>query len=230
MSRWVHERIRAVFFDAVGTLIFPDPPAAEVYAGVALRHGLKLDSELIRKRFIESFNAEEAFDREHDWVTSEEREVERWRRIVSSCLREIIDFETCFTELYQHFARPDAWRVNTAAAEVFHSLQARGIMLGLASNYDSRLCPVVKGHVELAPLRDRVVISAAVGYRKPAPEFFEQVTRIAGSEPAEILLVGDDDENDYDGATAAALEAVLLDSVGRHPDVPRRIRSLRELP
>ena len=77
MSRWVHERIRAVFFDAVGTLIFPDPPAAEVYAGVALRHGLKLDSELIRKRFIESFNAEEAFDREHDWVTSEEREVER---------------------------------------------------------------------------------------------------------------------------------------------------------
>ena len=39
MPPWVHPGIRAVFFDAVGTLLFPWPAAPVVYAGTALRHG-----------------------------------------------------------------------------------------------------------------------------------------------------------------------------------------------
>ncbi len=229
MSRWVHDGIRAVFFDAVGTVIFPEPPAIDIYAAAARRHGLELDAATIRKRFIKSFNAEETIDRDRGWVTSEEREVERWRRIVSASLRELADPGACFAELYNHFARPDAWRIPSEAAGVFHSLQARGIVLGFASNYDSRLSPVVAGHADLAPLRDRVVISAAVGCRKPARAFFEQVTRIAGCRPGEILLVGDDLDNDFNGATDAGLEAVLLDPAGRHTNVPRRIGTLAEL-
>jgi putative hydrolase of the HAD superfamily len=229
MSRWVHDGIRAVFFDAVGTVILPEPPAIEIYAAVARRHGLNLDPATIRKRFIESFNAEESTDRDRGWATSEEREVERWRRIVSASLRELADPGACFVELYDHFARPDAWRVPAEATAVFRSLQSRGIVLGLASNYDSRLSPVIAGHADLAPLRDRVVISAAVGCRKPARAFFEQVTRIAGCRPDEILLVGDDLDNDYNGAAAAGLEAVLLDPAGRHVNVPRRIETLAEL-
>ncbi len=229
MSRWVHAGIRAVFFDAVGTLLFPDPPAVEVYSRAATRHGVEIPRDAIRSRFIESFEAEEAADRERGWVTSEEREIERWRRIVSASLRELADPEACFIELYRHFARPDAWRVNPDAGVLFHSLQSRGMILGLASNYDSRLWPVVDGHPELAPLRDRVVISAAVGHRKPAPQFFAAVADSAGCDPSAILLVGDDLVNDYEGATAAGLEAVLLDPAGRHTDVPRRIPALNEL-
>lgn len=229
MSRWVHDGIRAVFFDAVGTVILPEPPATDIYAAVARQHGLKLDAATIRRRFIESFHAEETIDRDRGWVTSEDREVERWRRIVSASLRELADPGDCFAELYDHFARPDAWRVPAEAAEVFRTLQARGIVLGLASNYDSRLSPVIAGHAELAPLRDRVVVSAAVGFRKPARVFFEQVTHVAGCRPGETLLVGDDLDNDYNGAAAAGLETVLLDPAGRHTNVPRRIETLAEL-
>ena len=107
------------------------------------------------------------------------------------------------------------------------------VALGLGSNYDARLRSVVDGHDDLAPLRGRVVISAAVGFRKPAAEFFAEVMRVAGCEPGEILFVGDDVENDYEGATAAGLRAVLLeprrDFVTPPAAVERRIASLAEL-
>ena len=34
------DNIRAVCFDAVGTLLIPNPPAVEVYVDFATRHGL----------------------------------------------------------------------------------------------------------------------------------------------------------------------------------------------
>ena len=40
--------VRAVFFDAVGTLLFPEPPAVEVYARTAARHGLVIAVSEVR--------------------------------------------------------------------------------------------------------------------------------------------------------------------------------------
>ena len=73
---------------------------------------------------------------------------------------------------------------------------------------------MLDGFPELAPLRERTVISAAVGFRKPSAKFFREVVRVAGCEPGEILFVGDDLRNDYIGATEAGLNAVLLDPRG----------------
>jgi putative hydrolase of the HAD superfamily len=233
MSKWVHPGIRAVFFDAVGTLLFPRPSAVLVYSGVALRLGVHITHDEIRDRFLAAYRAEERIDRDASWVTSEEREVARWRRIVANTLLEVPDTATCFRELFEHFAKPASWTVNPDAGAVFTGLQDRGITLGLASNYDARLWSVVKGHPELAPLRERVVVSAAVGYRKPAAEFFREVVRVAGCDPGEILFVGDDIENDYEGATAAGMNPVLLqarpDPIAPPPQVPHWIASLAEL-
>jgi putative hydrolase of the HAD superfamily len=229
MSRWVGPGTRAVFFDAVGTLIVPEPPAPVVYAAVARRHGLDLRPEVARDRFRAAFRVEEEADRAAGWVTSEGREQARWWRIVTHTLAEVSDPKACFHELFQHFSKPTAWGVNTDAAAVIASLREQGLVLGIASNYDARLRSVVAGHAALAPLRDRLVISAAVGHRKPSRSFFDEVARVAGCEPSAILFVGDDLENDYEGATAAGLQAVLLDPDGRHPQVARRISALREL-
>ena len=87
---------------------------------------------------------------------------------------------------------------------------------------------MVAGLPQLARLADRLVISADVGFRKPAPEFFREVIRAAGFEPRAILFVGDDVENDYHGARAAGLGAVLLDPRSE-ANVERRIASLSEL-
>ncbi|HJZ60259.1 MAG TPA: HAD-IA family hydrolase [Gemmataceae bacterium] len=233
MAKWVHPGIRAVFFDAVGTLLFPVPSAVLIYSGVALRLGVHMPHDEIRDRFLAAYRAEEQIDRKTNWVTSEEREVARWRRIVANTLVDVPDTAACFRELFEHFARPAAWTVNPDAAAVFAALQDRGITLGLASNYDARLWSVIDGHPELTPLCDRVVISAAIGFRKPAPEFFREVVRVAGCEPGEILFVGDDIENDYEGALATGLNAVLLEArpnpIAPSPQVPRWIGSLTEL-
>lgn len=214
MAATIPPGVRAVFFDAVGTLIFPDPSAPIVYQEVARRQGLDLSSEEVRARFLRAYRAEEDADRLSGWITSEEREVARWRRIVSETLAGVSDSEACFQELFERFSRPTAWRVNTDAGFVFARLLDHGVILGLGSNYDSRLHSVIEGFAALAPLRERVVISAEVGYRKPAREFFDEIVRFAGWEPAEVLFVGDDVANDYEGAIAAGLSGVFLHAEG----------------
>jgi putative hydrolase of the HAD superfamily len=66
-----------------------------------------------------------------------------------------------------------------------------------------------------------VIDSAAVGWRKPAGPFFAAVCRAVEAEPREVLYVGDDPANDYQGARDAGLAAVLFDPRGRgHAGAP----------
>ncbi|MEO2091165.1 MAG: HAD-IA family hydrolase [Gemmataceae bacterium] len=219
--------IRAVYFDAVGTLIFPNPPASAVYAQVAGRHGQTIDPAVISPLLWQQFQFEDDLDRQFGWGTSEERERRRWRNIVSAALPGSSD--QLFDELFHHFAQPSAWIVPDDAARTLTELTAAGYRVGIASNYDRRLETVVGGSAALAPVRGRLVISSVVGVRKPGAGFFDAVITSAGCEPEEILFVGDDLENDYHGATAAGLTAVLLDPKDKHPETERRVRSLGEL-
>ncbi len=226
---FIHAGVRAVFFDAVGTLLFPAEPPADTYAAIARRQGVTLDPALVLKRFVTAFRAEEDADRVTGWVTSEPRERERWRRIVAASLPELPDPARGFAELFDHFGRPDAWSVNPDAGVVFAALAGRGAAVGIGSNLDARLVAVVAGHRELELVAGRVVVSAAVGHRKPSSRFFAEVARVAGCPAKEIAFVGDDWENDYDGAAAAGLVSVLFDPAGRRPGAGRRIARLRDL-
>lgn len=215
--------IRAVFFDAVGTLLQPDPPAAEVYCDVGRRHGSRLSLETIRTRFRTAFCAEDALDRAAGWRTEEVREEHRWRSIVRSVLDDVAGSEACFRELWSHFASPGAWRCLEGVAETLAELSRRDLHLGLASNFDSRLRGVAGGLTELSPL-GTLVISSEIGWRKPAPGFFERVVQVAGVAADEILFVGDDPINDDEGARAAGMPALLL-----APGGPGRLNDLLEL-
>jgi putative hydrolase of the HAD superfamily len=219
--------LRAIYFDAVGTLIHPQPSAAAVYAELGARHGSTYRREQIGQRFAAAFEKQESLDRQQGWKTSEAREQERWRDIVALVLDDVRDPAACFAELYQHFAKPEAWICEPGVAELLASLQREGYVLGLASNYDHRLHAVVAG---LAPLRSiqHILISSEVGWRKPARGFFDALIRQAGAPAERIRYVGDDRVNDYDGARAAGLQAVLLDPADR--GAPGTIHALDELP
>lgn len=199
-----------VFFDAVGTLIHPEPPAPAVYVAAGRRFGSRLDEATITARFRAAFRRQEDIDHAGNLRTEETREIARWRAIVREVLDDVADAETCFQELYAHFARTGAWRSEPGTAEVLATLAARGHVLGIASNFDERLRGLVENMPELRPVR-HLVISSEIGWRKPAPEFFAAMCRQAGSQPAQVLYVGDDLANDYAGAKAAGLQAVLFD-------------------
>jgi len=220
--------VAAVFFDAVGTVIYPEPSAAQVYADVGRAFGSGLSVAEIGRRFRSAFAAQEAEDRTAGWRTSEQRELRRWRDIVSQVLDEVRDQEACFAALFEHFARPESWRLDAEAPVLLAHLAQRGYVLGLASNYDRRLRRVVAGMPELACL-PHLLISSEVGWRKPAPEFYAALCRVAGLPPERVVHVGDDCENDYRGASAAGLHAVLLDPKAEAADKRTVIRRLKDL-
>ncbi|HZU36169.1 MAG TPA: HAD-IA family hydrolase [Gemmataceae bacterium] len=218
----------AVVFDAVGTLIHPEPPAAVVYAAVAQQVGSRLSLAEIRVRFRKEFERQEEIDRAAGQRTSEARERQRWRDIVGAVLDDVTDPERCFAELFEHFSRPTAWACTPETRSVLRELAARGHVLDLASNYDRRLQSVVAGMPELQPIQ-HLIISSEIGYRKPAPEFFIAVCHALQQPPHEILFIGDSLRNDYEGASKAGLRALLFDPQGKASFGVPRIGRLSEL-
>jgi putative hydrolase of the HAD superfamily len=222
------QRIRGVFFDAVGTLISPEPPAALVYAQIGRHYDSSLACETIRQRFATAFAHEEKFDQLTGFRTSEEREHQRWRNIVGAVLDDVKDREKCFQELYRHFSLPGAWQVDPEGAAVAAELAQRGYLVGLASNYDRRLRNVVEGLPELRYVT-RLIISSEVGWRKPSPGFFAALCAAAGLPPGQILFIGDNLANDYEGARAAGLQAIVYDPADKYGTGVERIRGFGEL-
>jgi putative hydrolase of the HAD superfamily len=219
--------IRAVAFDAVGTLIHPNPGAGEVYAAAARRHGSRLTFDEIRTRFIAAFAEQERLDILHHLVTSEDRERRRWQAIVAQVLDDVRDPAACFAELYDHFAQPAAWRCEPGTSQLLKRLHDAGFALAIASNYDHRLRAVIAGLPELTCI-STIVISSEVGWRKPAPAFFSHFAASLGQAPGCVLYVGDDLVNDFEGARQAGLQALLFDPRGRCPGAAR-IGNLAEL-
>jgi putative hydrolase of the HAD superfamily len=201
------------------------------YQQAAHSLGLRIDEEQIRGRFREAFARQEEFDRLHGRTTSPQREIERWREIVAEVFREAAPSpelrEQLFAQLWRHFARPESWRVAPEAAACWEALTARGLIVAIASNFDDRLVEIAR---QIAPLNraDRLFISARIGHRKPAAEFFRFIERDLALAPGDLLSVGDDPENDYEGAKSAGWQAILVDR--RSQASLATIASLSELP
>lgn len=227
-------RIRCIAFDAVGTLIHPSPPAAEAYHRFALKFGSRLPADEIARRFRAAFRATERGDIDgHDsspsprLTTSEEIEFQRWKSIVTRVIDDIADCDGCFADLFRHFALPESWGCFSDVAETLERLRRGGIRIALASNFDGRLHAVSDGIPEIRDISCRV-ISSEVGYRKPSPEFFAALLARLDCRPEELLMVGDDRENDSDGAGISGIPAVLINR--RSPPAADEIANLLDLP
>jgi len=216
--------IKAVVFDAVGTVLHPVDGAPKVYAETAAKYGIIDTPAAILARFREAYLVEEEIDRLNHWLTDEAREVRRWQAIVAAALPG--SPAECFEELYRHFAKPEAWFAPPEAQAVFAELKERNLGVGLGSNYDSRLLTVIAGRPELRALRSKVFVSSIVGSRKPGRDFFSAVAADFRCNFEEIAFVGDDLKNDYEGAAQAGMCPILLDAMNQHPEVANRIVDL----
>lgn len=230
--------IRVLLCDAVGTLIYPKPSASVAYHQLGQRFGSTLSVEEIEQRFRTAFGREDARDRTDSsgsphglgrMPTDEQRERARWRSIVAEVFRELPDTECkLFETLWSHFADRRHWALFDDVAELWSTMADGDLTVGIASNFDARLPRICS---ELPPLDQcrHVFWSAQVGYAKPSPEFFAQVQQQLAVNPQQILLVGDNPVNDFQGALAAGWHAVLLDRNGKSGE-PTAISSLDQLP
>jgi putative hydrolase of the HAD superfamily len=219
---------RAILFDAVGTLMRPEPTVSGAYTSVARRHGVVVDQGEVERRFHRAFARQDAIDaKERDNRTDQQREAERWRGIVLDVFGELPQTDAIFADLWDHFADAQNWRLFDDVADVWRRLSETGVTLGVASNFDDRLAGVCRN---LPPLdRDpHLFVSSQVGWRKPGRGFFAAIEKALSLEPAELLLVGDDVTNDFEAAQAAGWQAILLDRSDAMASAPKRdvIRTL----
>jgi FMN phosphatase YigB (HAD superfamily) len=108
-----------------------------------------------------------------------------------------------------HF-QGDALHVVPDAPPALRRLADHGLRLGVISNWDDTLEPILarKG---LRPFFQAVVASTSVGHAKPDRRVFAHALDLLGVRADEAWHVGDDPTCDALGAVRAGLRAVLLD-------------------
>lgn len=222
--------IQAYTFDAAMTLFEVHPSVGHVYAGTAAHFGAHADPAALERGFHQAFRERKPTDPH----TSEAEEWEWWQGTVrrSFELAGALDalehcFDDYFRAVYARFDEAAAWRIYDDVIPALERLRAVGHRLAIVSNFDSRLHTVVE-NLRLTPYFDAIVISAQAGVRKPDPAIFHHACGEIGVEPAAACHIGDHLEEDFHGAMAAGMRALLLE---RHSPRPRNggITSLNQL-
>ncbi len=215
--------VRAVLFDAGGTLIHVDGErvcraAAVAFEDVAFRRAEADAVAAVRVLVLER---------------PESRDAERiplyFDTLLSGLgLREPADRRRAAGEVAAEHRRLNLWsRRAEGARETLGSLRQRGYRIAVVSNADGR----VRGLLEaagLGPHLEFVVDSAEVGVEKPDPRIFHAATGRMGLPPGACAYVGDIYEIDVVGAERAGLTPILIGD-GPAPEGTRRVTDLSTL-
>ena len=198
------ERPIFVLFDAVGTIIYPDPDVLSVYHQFGRQHGSQLSIEVISTRFSllrrKLFQSEMTGDStQHalsrfEFPSSQQIEQQLWRDLVQQLFTDIADSKSLFEQLWEHFANPGHWRVYEDVSSCWKSLQEQGIGIAIASNFDRRLEPICH-ELGLNGEKCQLFCSADLGFRKPDLRFYRAIEQSLPFQS--LLMVGDDYINDY---------------------------------
>ena len=215
--------IKAIFFDAAGTLFYLTKTVGDHYALVGREIGLKLDAKQLDHAFHTAWKQtpqRHAIDgpRENDdkgW----------WRELVGRVFDQVapsvgeLDRDNFSEVAYEHFAEPGVWELYPEVAGVLEEL-APHFRLAVISNFDGRLRFILQ-NLGISKYFANVFISSELGADKPDPEIFRRALKVTHLNANEVLHVGDDPERDWKAASAAGLSVFRLD---------RPKNSLRDLP
>jgi putative hydrolase of the HAD superfamily len=214
--------IKAIFFDAVGTLFYLTKTVGDHYAFVAEEVGLKLNAKKLDAAFYSAWKQmppRQAIDgpREND-------DKDWWRELTGVVLEEAaptldeLDRDNFFEVAYEHFAEAGVWELYPEVVDVLEQLRPR-FELAIISNFDGRL-RVILERLGISKYFRHVFVSSEIGADKPDPEIFCRALKFLDLQPGHVLHVGDDPERDWTAATDAGLSIFQLD---------RKKNSMRDL-
>jgi putative hydrolase of the HAD superfamily len=214
--------LKAIFFDAAGTLFHLPRGVGYHYALVGEEIGLKLDSRQLDRAFNSAWSAMPR--RESIDGPREDDDKGWWRQLVDLVLNEVapslneLDRDNFFEIAYEHFAEAGVWELYPEVLEVLEKLSSR-FQLVVISNFDGRLRMILE-QLGVSKFFKHVFLSSELGADKPDPEIFRRALKLVDLNPNEVFHVGDDPERDWQAATAAGLSIFQLD---------RKRNSLRDL-
>jgi putative hydrolase of the HAD superfamily len=204
--------IRAILFDAAGTLFYLTKTVGDHYAYVGREVGLDLDAQKLESAFHAAWKQlprRPAIDgpRKDDdkgW----------WRELVRRVFDQVapsvseLDRDNFFEVAYEHFAEPGVWELYPEVPEVLEQLRPR-FQLAIISNFDGRLRFILQ-HLGISNYFSYIFISSELGADKPDPEIFRRALKLIHLKTDEVLHVGDDPERDWNAASAAGLSVFRL--------------------
>ncbi len=212
--------IKAIFFDAVGTLFDVKGSVGEVYAQYAKKYGVRDSGEMIaalNRAFKETMKTLPApvfaVDRPEKL-----KQCERlwWFDVVHAVYYRVGMFEgfdDFFDEVFESFGRATHWQLFPETHEVLMQLKEQGFELGIITNFDSRFFQVARA-LDIHQFFDSVTISSLAGAAKPASKIFSYALEQHMLTPDEVLHVGDDPIEDFEGARQAGFHGILIDRSG----------------
>ena len=204
--------IRAILFDAAGTLFFLTKTVGDHYAYVGQEVGLALDAQQLESAFHAAWKQmprRPAINgpRENDdkaW----------WRELVGRVFDQVapwlseFDRDNFFEIAYEHFAEPGVWELYPEVPDVLKQLRSR-YEFAVISNFDGRLRFILQ-HLGISKHFAHVFISSELGADKPDPEIFRRALTTMHLKGDEVLHVGDDPERDWKAASIAGLSVFEL--------------------
>eukprot|EP00258_Populus_trichocarpa_P042590 XP_024458609.1 haloacid dehalogenase-like hydrolase domain-containing protein 3 isoform X1 [Populus trichocarpa] len=197
---------RALLVDAVGTLVVPSQPMAQIYRQIGEKYGVEYSEDEILNRYRWAYG--------QPWGRSRLRYVNDgrpfWQFIVSSSTG--CSDARYFEELYSYYTTEKAWHLCDPDAEkVFEAIRKAGVKLAVVSNFDTRLRPLLRA-LNCDHWFDAVAVSAEVAAEKPNPTIFLKACELLEVKPEDVVHVGDDRRNDLWGARDAGCDAWLWGS------------------
>ncbi len=193
--------VKAVFVDAANTLLKPREPVGVTYARAARTHGIDADPVVVEHQFRAALRLRRGLAQVGDGRAY-------WAGVVAASVG--ADDAALNEALYEHYAHPRAWWVDTEALRVLAGFARRGVRLGIISNFDTRL-RTLYNRFALDRMFPILVCSAEVEVQKPDPEIFTLACACAGVSPRNAVHVGDDPETDVAGANHAGLVGLQYD-------------------
>ena len=224
---------KAVFFDVGGTLLHVHPSVGDVYATHARDFGFTGSADDLNREFRQEWKTMGGME---SLGTQKGREVERafWQELVRRVFAfhgGLNDFDRYFDLIYDVFRSKESWRVfeDVTGSGLLDQLQSRGVVLGVISNWDSRL-PEILTNTGLAHYFSIILASTVVGSAKPDPGIFREALQQAGVPAQQACHIGDEPATDIQGARNAGMHSILIDRKGRQlVEVSPTVKSFHEL-
>lgn len=223
--------LRAVLFDATGTLIRLREPVGETYARLARRHGVALPAGRLDDAFRRvlpdmppplhpGLRGEVLRTAERAWW---HEAVRRTFRAADGTAR-FDDFAAFADAAFDHYAGEAAWDCAPGARELLRRLDERRIGLAVVSDFDHRLPGILRA-LGLSPPLAHVLLPGETGALKPDPAPFAQALARLGVAAGAAVVVGDD-AKDSEGARRAGIRALRLEGPATLRGLERRLDDL----
>jgi len=200
--------VRAVFFDAGNTLVFPD--RANTLAPLTSR-GVTIPDEWI---FASERAARHFRDANADG-DPKHTDQQYWNIFYQEILAHFPAYQDALPELVAAARTSANWCIVPPGTRENLLALKRSYRLGVISNSDGGM-PDLLARLGLADCFETMIDSALVGYQKPHPEIFRAALRKVNVPAEESVYVGDVYSIDYTGARGVGMQAILMDPYGTY--------------